>query len=81
MVSVQAACDAISKWWFPLATLLRQGGNAVAEAVAKLQGKKMQPCFEDFVCVQGLQPLEVIKVVALMSSDAFTVAAMCKVNR
>ena len=51
------------------------------EAVAKLQGKKTEPKFEDFVCVQGLLPPEVNKVVALITSTGFTVAAMRKLGK
>ena len=37
--------NTIHKRWFPLAKLLRSGGDAVVEAVAKLLGKKTEPKF------------------------------------
>ena len=70
--------NAIHERWFPLAKLLRQGGDAVVEAIGKVQGKKTKLKFEDFVFVQGLLPPELNKVVALITSTGFNVAAMRK---
>ena len=69
-------CNGIQKRWFPLAKLLAQGSDAVVQVVAKLQGKKAEPKFEDFVCVQGLHTPEVSRIVALITSDGFSVQGM-----
>ena len=71
--------NAIYKLWFPLANLLWHGGDAVVEAFAKLWGKKTAP--KDFVYVKVLQQPKVIRVVALITSDGFTVAAMHKPSK
>ena len=48
-----------------------RGGESVVQAVAKLQGKKAEPKFQDFVCVQGLHVAEVNKIAAFITGDVF----------